>query len=129
MQHKLLIFIESPNIFHWKSVKKSKMGVVLRAKSGPMLWKNKETGIINQLFSNFAWGILLKARSCDYRNTWVKIEGRNSKKYHIWRKLGLNFCPPFWVKNSKTWLFLRFLTIFLKIEVFNSHSLLTHYAN
>ena len=27
-----------------------------------MLWKNKETGIINGLFSNFAWGIHLKAR-------------------------------------------------------------------
>ena len=79
------------------------------AKLGPMLWKNKETGIINGLFSNFAWGIDLKARSIGYRNTWVEIEGQNSKKYHIKRKSGLNFCPLFWVKNSKKRLFSRFL--------------------
>ena len=53
----------------------------------PMLWKNKETGIINRLFSNFAWGIHSKARSSGYRNTWEEIEGQNSKKYYIWRKL------------------------------------------
>ena len=113
LQHKLLKLIESPNIFNWKSAKKKQSGCGLWgkiwAKLGPMLWKNKETGIINGLFSNFAWGIHLKARSSGYRNTWVEIEGQNSKKYHIWRKLGLNFCPPFWVKNSKKQLFSRFL--------------------
>ena len=57
-----------------------------------MLWKNKETGIINGLFSNFAWGIHLKARSSGYRNTWVEIEGQNSKKYHIW-KIRTKFLP------------------------------------
>ena len=78
-------------------------------KLGPMLRKNKETGIINGIFSNFAWGIHLKARSSGYKNTWVEIEGQNSKKYYIWRKLGLNFCPLLWVKNSKKQLFSRFL--------------------
>ena len=37
LQHKLLILIESPNIFHWKwkSAKKSKVAVVFGAKFGP----------------------------------------------------------------------------------------------
>ena len=34
-QHKLLILIVSSNIFHWKSVKESKVGVVFGAKFGP----------------------------------------------------------------------------------------------
>ena len=48
-QHKLLILIISSNIFHWKSVKDSKVGVVFGTKFGPN-WvqcyeKNKGTGI------------------------------------------------------------------------------------
>ena len=40
------------------------------AKLGSMLWKkNKETGIINTLFSYFARGIHLKAKSSGYRDT------------------------------------------------------------
>ena len=36
LQNKLLIIIESPNIFHWKSTKKrKKVGVVLGTKCGP----------------------------------------------------------------------------------------------
>ena len=35
MQHKLLILIESPNIFHWKSAIKSKVDVVFGGKFGP----------------------------------------------------------------------------------------------
>ena len=35
LQHKLLILIVSPNIFYWKSAKKSKVGVVFGAKFGP----------------------------------------------------------------------------------------------
>ena len=35
LQHKLLILIESPNTFQWKSAKKSKVGVVFGAKFGP----------------------------------------------------------------------------------------------
>ena len=34
-QHKLLILIVSSNIFHWKSVKESKVGVVFGEKIGP----------------------------------------------------------------------------------------------
>ena len=79
------------------------------AKLGPMLWKNKEIGIINGLFPNFALGIHLKERISDHRNTWVEIKNQNSKKYHILRKLGLNFCPLFWVKNSKKQSFSGFL--------------------
>ena len=37
LQKKLLILIESPNIFQWKLAKKKKVGVVFRAKLGPML--------------------------------------------------------------------------------------------
>ena len=36
-QHKLLILIEFPNMFHWKSTKKSKVGVVCGAKFDTML--------------------------------------------------------------------------------------------
>ena len=35
LQHKLLILIVSPYIFHWKSAKNSKVGVVFGAKFGP----------------------------------------------------------------------------------------------
>ena len=99
LQHKLLILIESPSIFHWKSAKKSKLGVVFEAKFGPNYVQCCEK--TKKLFQIFAFS--------GYRNTWVEIEDQNSKKYHIWRKLGLNFCLPFWVKNSKKWLFLMFL--------------------
>ena len=34
LQHMLLVLIESPNIFHSKSVKKSKVGMIFRAKFG-----------------------------------------------------------------------------------------------
>ena len=34
-QHKLLILIESPSKFNWKSAKKSKVGVVFEIKFGP----------------------------------------------------------------------------------------------
>ena len=118
-----LILIESPNIFHWKSTtKKKKNGCSFRskiwAKLGLMLWKKtKETGIINGLFSNFEWEIHLKARSSDYRNHWVETEDQNSKKYHIWRKLKLNFCLPFLVKNSKKRLFWRFLLLLVSPKV------------
>ena len=57
LQQKLLKLIESSSTFHWKSRKKeSRCGLRVKiwAKLGPMLWKNKETGIINGLFSNFA---------------------------------------------------------------------------
>ena len=35
LQRTLLILIESPNIFHWKSAKKRKVGVVLGKTFGP----------------------------------------------------------------------------------------------
>ena len=35
LQHKLLILIEYPNIFHWKSAKKRKVGLVFGATCGP----------------------------------------------------------------------------------------------
>ena len=77
LQQRLLILTESPNMFYWKSTKTKKVGVVLGAKFGsklgPMLWKNKETGITNWLFSYFAWGMHLKAKGSSYRNTWVEI--------------------------------------------------------
>ena len=39
LQHNLLILIESPNIFHWKSAKRSKVGLVFGAKFGPNLFQ------------------------------------------------------------------------------------------
>ena len=39
----LLILIESPNIFHWKSARKRGVRVVLGAKGGPMLKEKKGT--------------------------------------------------------------------------------------
>ena len=54
LQHKLLIWIVSPNIFHWKSARKSKVGVVFGVQCCK---KNKETGISMGFFSYFAWGI------------------------------------------------------------------------
>ena len=45
LQHKLLKLIESINIFHWKSTKKSKVGVVFGPNFVQCCEKNKETGI------------------------------------------------------------------------------------
>ena len=59
-QHKLLILIVSSNIFHWKSVKESKVGVVfalgqnLGQISSNVTKKNKGTGISMGFFSYFA---------------------------------------------------------------------------
>ena len=66
LQQKL---IESPNIFHWKSTKKKKKESASGCGHRSKIWaklevhgceKNKESGIINGLFSNFAWWIHLK---------------------------------------------------------------------
>ena len=79
LQLKLLILIESPNIFHWKPAKKTKkkkekkLGVVLEQNldqtRSNVLKKSKETGIINGFFSYFAQGIHFKARSNGCTNT------------------------------------------------------------
>ena len=49
LQHNLLILIESPNIFHWKSAKRSKVGPVFGAKFGQNLFQcceeNSKTGM------------------------------------------------------------------------------------
>ena len=49
LQHKLLILIVSPNIFHWKAAKKSKwvwsLGQILGQTRSNVVKKNKETGI------------------------------------------------------------------------------------
>ena len=78
LQYKLLILIESPNIFHWKSAKKVKwvwsFGQTLgQIKSNVM--KKQRNWNINGDFSYFEWGIHLQARRSGYRNTWVEIEG------------------------------------------------------
>ena len=57
--------------------KKKKVGAVLGRNLGQVrsnaVKKYKEIGIINGLFSNFAWGIHLKAKTSGYRNTWVEL--------------------------------------------------------
>ena len=78
LQLKLLILIESLNIFHWKTAKKTQQsGCGLGAKSGPIYLKccekRKETGIINRFYSYFAWGTNFKARSTGCTNTCVEI--------------------------------------------------------
>ena len=109
LQHKLLKLTESPNMWHWKSVKKSKVSVVFGAKYGPdyiqMWWKNKETRI-QMVFLNILHSYTFTRRSSGYRNIceWKlnAILARNT--IFVWRKPGRNFCP-LWVKNSETWLF------------------------
>ena len=100
MQHKLLILIESPNIFYWKSAKKGKqmwsLGQNLGRTRSNVAKKQQNWHFDCFFFSYFPWGIQLKARRSVNGNTQVEI----SQKYHISRKLGQNFCP-FWVKNSK----------------------------
>ena len=63
LQLKLLILIESPNIFHWESAKKQS-GCGLGTKFGPN-WvqcseKSKKTGIINFFFSYLHGEYILK---------------------------------------------------------------------
>ena len=58
MQHKLLILIiDSANISHWKSVKKSKVGVVfggkIQAKLGPMSKKKTKKLVFQWVFFTF----------------------------------------------------------------------------
>ena len=96
-QHKLLKSIESPNIFQWKSAKKVYWVWSLRQNLGQIrsnvVKKYKETGHINELFSNFAWGIDLKEESSGYRNIWVEIGDQTSKIYHNLKKIRTKFLP------------------------------------
>ena len=66
LQRKLLLLIESSNIFHWKSEKEGKWvwssGHNLGHIRSNVVKKNK-FGIINRLFSYFAWEIHLIARN------------------------------------------------------------------
>ena len=76
LQHKLLILIESLNICHWKSVKKSKVCVVFGAKFGPNLVKccEKTKKLVFQwVFFIFWIRYSLQAPSSVHRNTCVKI--------------------------------------------------------
>ena len=78
LQHKLLILIVSPNIFHWKSAKKSKVGVIFEEILGPKLVqccekKPKKLVFSMGFFLYFAWGIHLQ-KGNGYINTWVEIE-------------------------------------------------------
>ena len=71
LQHKLLIWIVSPNIFHWKSAKKSKVAVVFGVQCCE---KNKETGISMGFFHILHEVYIYKQKGSRYINTWVKIE-------------------------------------------------------
>ena len=108
LQHKLLIWIVSPNIFHWKSARKSKVGVVF----GVQCCKKKQRNwYFNGVFFIFCmrYSYIYKQKvPSGYRNTWVEIEQKNTTHFIIWRKLGQKFWP-FWVRNSKKWLFEEFL--------------------
>ena len=53
LQHKLLTLIESPNIFYWKSTKKSKVGVVFGIKFGTNLVQCCEKTKKNWYFNGF----------------------------------------------------------------------------
>ena len=64
----LLISIECPNIGNQQ--KKSKVGVVLGAKFGPMFWTTTKKLVFQQVFLYFAWD--LQAWSSGYRNTKLK---------------------------------------------------------
>ena len=72
-QLKLLILIESHNIFYWKPAKKIKVGVVLGQNLGQIrsnvVKKSKDIGIIKRVFSYFTWGIPFKAKSSVCTNT------------------------------------------------------------
>ena len=80
VQHKVLILIGFPNIFHWKPAKKPRKWVWSMGQNLGQIGSNvvKKCCISNRFFSYFAWGIHLKARSSAYRNTWVEIEGQIS---------------------------------------------------
>ena len=61
-----LKLIVSPNIFHWKSVKESKVGMVLRKKQRNWYF-NGFFHILHELY-------IYKQKVSGYRNTWVEIE-------------------------------------------------------
>ena len=71
-QLKLLILIESPNIFHWKPGKKIKVGVVLGQNLGQVtsnaVEKIKKRALSIVFFSYFTWGIPFKAKSSGCTN-------------------------------------------------------------
>ena len=115
LQHKLLILIESPNIFHQKSAKNSKVGVVFGAKLGPVLWKNKETGIsmVSHTLGNNIASVFLR----DWK---LKFCLRNS----IFGPFGGQNVGPGWVKNGKKGYFHTSHLILPKKEVLKNHSLL-----
>ena len=87
IQHKLLILIVSSNIFHWKSVKESKMGVVFGAKFGPnqvqCCEKNKGADISMGFFHILHDVYFYKQKCKGYRKTRVKIEDYINQKHNI----------------------------------------------
>ena len=94
-QLKLLILIESPKIFHWKPAKKKLKWLwswgKIWAKTGPILWKNKETGIMNRSFLYLTWRIPFKVKgSVVHTPEWkfkANISGNVTFEWH----LGPNF--------------------------------------
>ena len=66
LQHKLLMLIESLNIFHWKSAKKGKCVWSVGQNLGEILYndvkKTKKNCYFNGFFWYFAWGIHLQVR-------------------------------------------------------------------
>ena len=74
VQHKLLVLIESHNIFNWKSE-------WVWSKLVQCCEKTKKMAISIGFF-HILHEEHLKARSSGYKNTGVQIEGQCSKKYH-----------------------------------------------
>ena len=104
MQLKLLILIVSPNIFHWKSAKESKVGVVFGAKCGPnVLKKNKGTGISMVFFHILHEVYIYKQKSSDYRNLEWKLKTILARNiYPISKKLGQDLIAHFKSKIAKS---------------------------
>ena len=71
LQLKLLILIESPKIFYWKSGKK--VGMVLGQNLGQIssniVKKVKKLALSIGFFPYFAWGIPFKAQGSGFTNT------------------------------------------------------------
>ena len=106
LQQKLLILIEHPQ--HISLEINRKIGCGLRdkiwAKLGPMLWKNKETGIISGLFSYFALGVYTFKNKKQWLQKYLSGDWRPKKQEipHL-KKTRKHFCLPFWVKFDYFW--------------------------
>ena len=120
VQDKLILIESIRNFIHQKSAKKMKVWSWRQNLGQIRSNVVKKQRKVPRFFPYFAWGKHFKKHEVvGIEIPKWKLKSKLARNtYHIWRKLGLNF-SPFWVRNSKKWLFKRFsLRLVFKAHIY-----------